>query len=175
MKNAPANLYKAAFENWLRDNRIQYIPIDQSKRAAFERAKIKSFDFLVYPLNNQSGGRCVIAEVKGRKFKGKTFAKLAGFECWVTADDIEGLAGWQKVFGSRHVAVFVFAYGIEKIDVDFDGREAFECDGGRFVFFAVSLDDYLKYMKLRSPKWRTVTLAAEDFRKCAVQVEELFL
>jgi len=175
MKNAPINLYEAAFENWLRDNRIQYIPIDQSKKAAFERAKIKSFNFLVYPANNQPAERPVIAEVKGRKFKGTTFAKLAGFECWVTADDVEGLAGWQKVFAQQHLAVFVFAYRIEKIDVDFDGREAFECDGGRFIFFAVSLDDYRRFMKLRSPKWRTVTLPAEDFRKCAVQIEQLLL
>ncbi len=175
MKNAPVNLYERAFENWLRDNRIHFIAIDERKRAIFERSKIKSFDFLLYPSNRQSGADVIIAEVKGRKFRGVSFANLAGFECWVTADDVDGLVGWQRIFGDGHVVVFVFAYAIEKIDVDFDGREAFDIDGDRFVFFAVKLDDYRAFMKLRSPKWKTVTLPADKFRQCAVQIEEFLL
>ena len=175
MKNAPVNVYERAFENWLRDNRIQYIPIDERKRAAFERAKIKSFDFLLYPSNPKDCQQIIIAEVKGRRFKGTSFAKLAGFECWVTADDVEGLVGWQRIFGPGHLAVFVFAYAIEKIDVDFDGREIFDFDGRNYIFLAVKLDDYREFMKQRSPKWKTVTLPAEKFRQCAVQIQDLLL
>jgi len=175
MKNAPVNLYERAFESWLRDNRIEYIPIDERKAAAFERARIKSFDFLLYPSSPKSSQRIIVAVVKGRRFKGGSFAKLAGFECWVTADDVDGLVGWQRIFGAGHIAVFVFAYRIEKIDVDFDGREAFDIDGDRFIFFALKLDDYRAFMKLRSPKWKTVTLPADKFRRCAVQIEELLL
>jgi len=175
MRTGGANLYEKAFKNWLRDNRIQFIPVDERKRAAFERAKIKSFDFLVYPAGWSAPAEIIIAEVKGRKFRGTSFAKLAGFECWVTADDIDGLAKWQKVFGRGHLAVFVFAYKIENIDVDFDGRVDFELDGNRFIFFAVTLDDYRSAMKLRSPKWKTVTLPAAKFREYAVQIEDLLL
>jgi len=151
------------------DNRIQYIAVDDQKRAAFGRSKIKSFDFLLYPRNQQ----IIIAEVKGRKFKGTSFAKLTGFECWVTTEDIAGLAKWQEVFGTAHLAVFVFTYRIENIDVDFDGRDTYEFDANRYVFFAVKLDDYRKFMKRRSPKWQTVTLPAESFRRCAVQMQSL--
>ncbi len=175
MNNAAVNVYERAFENWLIDNRISYIPIEQRKRAVFERAGIKSFDFLLYPSNPKNFQQIIIAEVKGRKFKGSSFAKLAGFECWVTADDVDGLVGWQRIFGDGHIAVFVFAYRIEKIDVDFDGREIFDFDGDMFIFFAVKLDDYRKFMKLRSPKWKTVTLPADKFRQCSVQIEELLL
>lgn len=175
MSNAAVNVYERAFENWLRDNRIWYIPIEQRKRAAFERAKIKSFDFLLYPSKPSKPDQIIIAEVKGRKFKGISFAKLAGFECWVTADDVDGLVRWQLIFGDGHIAVFVFAYRIEKIDVDFDGREIFDFDGDMFIFFAVKLDDYRTFMKLRSPKWKTVTLPADKFRQCSVQIEELLL
>ncbi len=169
MKSFPLNHYEQAFENWLIDNRIQYISIDEHKRAAFGRLKIKSFDFLLYPRNQ----KIIIAEVKGRRFKGTSFAKLAGFECWVTTEDIEGLAMWQGVFGPSHTVVFVFAYRIENIDVDFDGRGIFDFDGSRYVFFAVKLDDYRKFMKRRSPKWQTITLPADKFRQCAIQMQEL--
>ena len=79
----------------------------------------------------------------------------------------------QKVFGDGHEAYFVFAYGIENIDVDFDGRELYQLGRRRYVFLAVNLDDYRKFMKLRSPKWRTVTLGAQDFRRCAIPLEQL--
>ena len=171
MKEFVRNHYEQAFENWLLDNRIQYIPVDEHKRAAFARCKVKSFDFLLYPRN----GQIIITEVKGRKFKGTGLAKLAGFECWVTADDVDGLTKWQEVFGAGHQAIFVFAYKAEKIDVDFDGRDVFDFDENRYIFFTVKLDDYRSFMKRRSPKWQTVTLPADKFRQCAVQISELLL
>ncbi len=169
MKELSPNHYERAFENWLIDNHIQYIAVDEHKRAAFGRSKIKSFDFLLYPRNQQ----VIIAEVKGRLFKGTGFAKLAGFECWVTVEDIDGLARWQEMFGPGHQAFFVFAYKIEKIDVDFDGRDIYDFDANRYVFFAVKLDDYRGFMKRRSPKWQTVTLPADKFRQCTVQMQNL--
>ncbi len=171
MKNFHLNHYERAFGNWLIDNHIQYIAVDEQKRAAFGRSKIKSFDYLLYPRNQQ----IIVAEVKGRKFKGTSFAKLAGFECWVTADDVDGLARWQQVFGPDHTAVFVFAYRIENIDVDFDGRDVYDFVQDRYIFFAVRLDDYRRFMKRRSPKWQTVTLPADKFRQSAVQMQNLLL
>jgi hypothetical protein len=171
MDNYPVNHYEKAFESWLIDNRIKFTVIDQSKRAAFGKVKLKSFDFLLYRKDEP----VIIAEVKGRMFKGTTFEKLRRFECWVLADDVEGLLQWQNVFGNGHEAYFIFAYNIENIDVDFDGRGVYESAGRRYSFAAIKLDDYRRYMKLRSPKWRTVTLGADDFRKFAISLEELIL
>ncbi len=171
MKDFAPNHYERAFENWLRDNRIQYVAVDEQKRATFANSRIKSFDFLLYPPN----GQIIIAEVKGRKFKGDSFAKLTGLECWVTTEDIDGLTGWQQVFGPDHQAIFVFAYKVDNIDVDFDGREFYDYSRNRYVFFCVKLDNYRKFMKRRSPKWQTVTLPADKFRKCAVQMQAILL
>ena len=169
MKNFHLNHYERAFGNWLIDNRIQYIAVDEQKRAAFGRSNIKSFDYLLYPRNQQ----IIIAEVKGRKFKGTSFARLAGFECWVTTDDVAGLSRWQEVFGPGHTSAFIFAYKIENIDVDFDGREVYDYNANRYVFFCVKLNDYRSFMKVRSPKWQTVTLPADKFREYAVQMQNL--
>ncbi|MHC5074617.1 MAG: HYExAFE family protein [Planctomycetota bacterium] len=171
MESTPANHYERAFENWLKDNRIQYLTIDENKRAAFSHTKIKSFDFLICPPNQ----KIIIAEVKGRTFKGTTFENLKGFECWVTMDDVEGLSCWQQIYGSDYQAVFVFVYCIENVDIDFDGRQVFESDDYKYMFFALKLDEYQANMKLRSPKWRTVTLPAEKFRKYAIQMQELLV
>ena len=165
-----SNHYAQAFESWLIDNNVRYVSVDQQKKAAFSRSKIKSFDFLLYPARNGS----VIAEVKGRKFKGTSLAKLTSLQCWVTMDDVTGLGDWERVFGQEH-AVFVFVYALENIDVEFDRNEIYEFEGGRYVFFAVGLDDYRRFMKVRSPKWRTVTLDADSFRECAVPLCEFLL
>lgn len=170
MKDFSPNHYERAFENWLIDHHIQYIAVDEHKKAAFGRLKVKSFDFLLYPRNEQ----IIIAEVKGRKFRGISFAKLAGLECWVTTEDIDGLTKWEEVFGPGHNAIFIFAYKVENIDVDFDGRAVYDFDDNRYVFFAIKLNDYRLFMRARSPKWQTVTLPADKFRQCAVEISELW-
>jgi hypothetical protein len=93
----------------------------------------------------------------------------------VTTEDIDGLVGWHRTLGSGYTGLFIFAYRADKIDVDFDGREVFDFDNGRYLFFAVHIDDYVRYMKQRSPRWRTVTIPAERFRECARMAGELLL
>lgn len=171
MKDFSPNHYERAFENWLLDNRIPYIRADESRRSYFGQSDIKSFDFLVEAAN----GRRIIAEVKGRTFKGTSPPKLAGFESWVTEEDVESLGRWQEILGDGHQPVFVFAYRIEKIDVDFDGMEILDFDDSRYLFFCVKLEDYCRFMKRRSPRWQTVTLPAEKFREIAMHINEYIL
>jgi len=170
MKDALPNHYERAFENWLKDHRIEYVAKYQHERATFRDVEIKSFDFLLYPHS-----RPIIVEVKGRTFRGASLAKMAGFECWVTAEDVNGLLTWQKILGAGHRALFVFAYKMEHIDVDFNGRDVFDFDANQYLFFYVPLEDYRKFMKRRSPKWRTVTLPADKFRQCAKPLSEYLL
>ena len=171
MKDYRQNHYERAFENWLIDNSIKHLTIDQTKKAEFSRAKIKSFDFLLYPNDD----RIIIAEIKGRKFTGTSLANLTSLESWVTVDDCLGLSRWAKKLGQKHISVFIFAYKFENIDVDFDGRGVFHFGDDRYIFFCFGLDDYCSNMKTRSPKWRTVNLSADNFRKLAIPAEQFLL
>ena len=171
MKDFSKNHYELAFENWLIDNQIKYTSIDEHKQSTFTTGKVKSFDFLVYPREKP----IIIAEVKGRKFTGTSLEKMTGFECWVTAEDVDGLVKWQEVLGPGYQAVFVFVYLIKNIDVDFNGVDVFDFNTDRYVFFIVKLNDYCSSMKRRSPKWQTVTLPADKFRQCAIQISEFLL
>lgn len=165
------NEYEQAFETWLLDNRVQYISVDQRKRKIFACSKIKSFDFLLYRQDSTP----LIAEIKGRKFRGTSLAGRTGLDSWVTMDDVRGLIRWEQIFDSSCEAVFIFAYKFEKIDVEPDGREIFEFGDDRYVFYAVLLDDYRDFMTVRSPKWQTVTIPAAKFREFAIPIRKLLL
>jgi len=169
MIESSPNHYEKAFENWLIDNHIEYVPAADQHKPVFEKSQTKSFDFLICP----SSGKKIIAEVKGRRFKGTSLTGLSCLECWVTAEDVDGLSQWQKTLGTGYVAAFIFAYSFASIDVDFDGREIFEYNDDKFFFLAVLFEDYIRYMKQRSPKWKTVTLPADKFRLCAKPVTDL--
>jgi hypothetical protein len=171
MRDLSPNHYEWAFESWLIDNRLEYARIDEHEREALDGGTIKSFDFLV----RAKDGRTVMVEVKGRRFRGTSFEKMTGLECWVPAEDIDGLTKWKEAFGSEHEAVFVFAYLIEQFDVDCDGRNVHESHLDRYVFLYVRLEDYRRFMKPRSPRWETVTLPAHKFRRCAGNIGDLLL
>jgi len=171
MRDHASNRYERAFESWLRDHHIPYVPSDEHRRLGPSHKSVKNFDFLLFPRPD----RKVIAEVKGRTFDGTTLAGLTGLECWVTVDDLESLQVWRDALGPDHEAIFVFTYRIAKADVDFDGCEVLALELDRYVFFCVALADYLEHMTRRSPRWRTVTLPADRFRSCALRPAALLL
>ncbi len=164
MRQYSPNRYERAFENWLLDHHIPYVRSDEHRRLGPSHKSVKNFDFLLLPRPD----RKVIVEVKGRTFAGTTLAGRTGLDCWVTVDDIQSLQVWRDALGHDHEAIFVFAYRVAKPDVDFDGCEAVACGLDQYVFLCLRLDDYLEHLVRRSPKWRTVTLAADSFRKCAL-------
>ena len=171
MRSTAPNHYERAFENWLMDHGIEYVRADDHERPGPPGRSVKNFDFLLCP----RGDRRVIAEVKGRTYRGTNVSERVGFECWVTRDDVEGLALWQRILGADHEAAFVFAYRVAQADVDFDGCDVLDFAGERYLFFCIRLDDYRRHMKRRSPKWETVTLPAERFRQCAVGLAAFLL
>lgn len=164
MRDSSRNRYERAFENWLLDHGVPYVRSDEHRRLGSSRKSVKNFDFLLSP----RADRKVIVEVKGRTFAGTTLVGLAGFDCWVTMDDIESLQVWRRALGDGHEAIFVFAYRVAQADVDFDGHEVLPLGSDRYVFFCVRLDDYLQHSTRRSPKWRTMMLPADSFRRYAV-------
>jgi hypothetical protein len=170
MLRTATNHYEQAFHGWLKDSGIRYVAIDQQRRAAFSRTRVKSFDLLIYPRGTED---VLVGEVKGKKFAGDSLAGLSGMQNWVTMEDIRGLKTWEEALGEGHKGVFVFVYELIKPDVDLDGREAFEFDGRRYVFFCVKLDDYLSWMTVRSTQWRTLFLPARGFRNCCIDADEM--
>lgn len=171
-----ANEYERAFESWLVDNSVRYVYVDQSRRTLFGSEKVKTFDFLLFPSTDD--GPVIIAELKGKLFKGDSLAGLKGMQNWVGADDVRGLLQWQQRLSSPErfnhtLPVFVFAYQFANIDVENDGNEIYDFEGRSYAFFCVQLRDYIDNMKVRSPGWQTVSLPSADFRHQVLSLRQL--
>ncbi len=174
MQRKGQNDYERAFEGLLREEGVRFKRVDQTHRCVVGHGEVKTFDYLIYP---RQGG-CVLVELKGRIFEGDTLAGRRRLENWALAEDAAALARWQERFMAETPeteAVFVFAYRINKIAADADGLAVYDDNGRRYVFLAIRLQDYRRCMKRRSPRWKTVSLSADDFRRHSFCAERIWL
>jgi len=169
--------YEHAFERYLRDTRVPYISVDEAKKSLLpararsapdapgpDTRSIKNFDFVVY-----GQGSNLLVEVKGRRLprvrlKDGTPAKPR-MESWVTLDDIDALSRWRELFGPEFEPVFVFMYWCGDVPPDGLFVETVAHRGRWYTMRAVGLDGYVRAMRERSAKWRTVHLASDDFER----------
>ncbi len=159
--------YEAAFEDYLRGRQLPYVAVDEAKKALFAGAALKSFDFLVY---SESGANLLV-DVKGRKFPdttpGRRNASCRAWENWVTREDLESLAEWEKVFGSGFQAVLTVAYWLQgpPLRAPFDDVHFYKKK--HYAFLAVRLCDYVAHARPRSHKWQTVAMGTRTFATMA--------
>jgi hypothetical protein len=172
MQKDQTNPYEQAFESFLTENKIPFVWVDQSTRLQFHDAGVKNFDFLLYPDSQYP----ILVELKGRTFKGDSLAGLKGLDGWVTFEDVQALTQWLARFCWDYPAAqafFVFAFRFANIDVETDGQPVYDYAGKRFLFLVVPLEKYAAAMKIRSPRWQTVNLPAEDFRQATVPLNKI--
>ena len=155
--------YEAAFEAFLRERGVPYVAVDEAKKALFSKAKLKSFDFVVY----SKQGPNLLVDVKGRQMrKGES---RGGFQTWATEQDVNDLMQWEQVFGEGFKAVLIFVYWIDRpLHAEpgmFSHRERW------YWLMGVDLAEYRSHMRRRSVKWETVAISAEDFRALAQPME----
>jgi len=155
--------YEAAFEDYLRGRQLPYVAVDEAKKALFAGAALKCFDLLVY---SESGANLLV-DVKVRKFPditpGRRPAASRAWENWVTREDLESLAEWEKVFGPAFQAVLAIAYWLQGPpqhslfdDVHFYKQRY-------YAFYAIRLCDYVAAARPRSDKWQTVAVPTRKF------------
>lgn len=180
--------YEHAFEAYLRARRIPYVAVDEARKALLpeshqlrlaapasggaggmrsgpmRQSALKSFDFVIY-----GQGSNVLVEIKGRRVArraGKSGGAAVGrLETWVTQDDVESLQAWQQLFGPEFFAAFVFIYWCDEQPPDGLFQEIFEHRERWYAMRAVRLDQYLRGMRTRSPRWRTVHIPPDIFER----------
>jgi hypothetical protein len=94
----------------------------------------------------------------------------------VTFEDVQSLSHWLDQFQKEAPTaqtVFVFAVRFANIDIETDGCDVYDDSGERFRFLAIPLQKDADTIKIRSPKWQTVVLPAEDFRRYAELVSDI--
>jgi hypothetical protein len=156
------NHYESAFEAYLRDRRLGYVAVDESRRTSFDDEPVKSIDFIVY---GRDGARLLV-DIKGRKFPGGSKKSSRLWQNWVFREDVEGLERWEESFGSEYRGLIVFAYYIlPDVELRRGTSDLWVWRGKRYLMRAVPVGDYREHMRLRSPKWQTVHLPTGVFRQ----------
>src|SRR3954454_25377900 len=157
-----SNHYKAAFEAYLRARRYGYVGVDEAHRSTLDDEPVKSLDFVVYGAN----GSKLLVDGKGRRFPGgKKDRPRRGWETWSPRDDIDGLDRWAERFGDGYTGLLVFVYRIPPTVLLPLGTPDLWLWRDRFYLLrAVTVEDYRRHMKVRSPKWGTVMLPTSAFR-----------
>ncbi len=160
-----SNHYEAAFEAYLQWHRLCYVAVDESRRAQLGEIRVKNLDFIVY---GPTGSRLLV-DVKGRRYPtGSAGHERRVWECWSTQDDIDGLARWTELFGPGYQALFLFVYQLmPEAPVPEDADDLWTWRGRRYWLRAVAVEEYRARMRVRSPRWGTVTLPRKDFHGLA--------
>ncbi len=158
-----SNQYERAFEAYLQHRKLCYVAVDETNRSFFDDAPIKSLDFIVH---GTTGARLLV-DIKGRRFPGGSVERPRPvWECWSTRDDIDGLDRWADVFGPTYRGVLVFAYRLApEVPVPEATEDLWTWHDHRYLFRAVPVAEYRKQMRVRSPKWQTVSLPHAVFRR----------
>ena len=168
--------YERAFEAYLRERRVPYISIDEARKTLLpERARLsvdggarsggtslKSFDFVLY---GASGN--LLIDVKGRRItnRSRSGLGLGRLESWVTQGDVDSMKVWERLFGEGFSGAFVFLYLCEAQPPDALFQEIFEHRERWYAMRSISLDDYARHLRVRSPRWGTVHLSTADFER----------
>jgi hypothetical protein len=163
--------YEAAFEDYLRSRAVPYVPVDETRRVIFAGARVKSFDFLVYP----PVGRKWLVDVKGRQFPyvDEKGGSKRYWENWITREDMESMADWEAVFGGDFEARFVFAYLLQGPPDRWPSARPHRFRGEYYAFLSVKLADYQRESRERSERWQTVGVRSEAFRRILQPVDSL--
>mgnify|MGYP007073182904 FL=1 len=161
------NHYEAAFEAFLREHAVPYVAVDEAKRAKLGSKSLKSLDFIVSPAALTQRW---LVDVKGRRF-GSTSAATArraqAWKNWITRDDIESMAHWQKLFGGDFLPLLVFVYDVVDDVAPLPTHELFRFRRRLYAPVAIRFDHYASAARVISPKWGTCAMPADRFRELA--------
>ena len=157
-----SNHYEVAFESYLQRHRLGYVAVDETRRALLGDSLVKSLDFIVF---GREGARLVV-DVKGRRFPaGPPKRPRRVWECWSVRDDIDGLERWSAMAGEDYRGVLAFAYLLHpSVQLADNTPDLHVCRGKRYLFRAVDVIDYREHMRVRSPRWNTVSLPRAVYR-----------
>ena len=157
------NHYESAFEAYLQWHRLCYVAVDETRRAMLGETRVKSLDFIVYG----EGGSRLVVDVKGRRFPtGCKRRPRRVWECWSTRDDVDGLERWAELFGPGYQGLLVFTYLVlPSVQLPEDTADLWTWRGRRYLLRAVAVTDYRQHMRVRSPRWGTVSLPGAVFRE----------
>ena len=157
------NHYEAAFDAYLRQRGCAVVPVVEARRSYLDAEEVKSPDFLVVGPRDAK----LVVDVKGRKFGSVTKGKPRHvWHNWCEREDVVGLSRWAERLGDGFRGVLAFVYHLgAHVRLPASTPDLFAFRGDLYLVRGVCVGDYGRHMRTRSPRWGTVHLATDDFRK----------
>ncbi len=158
-----SNHYEAAIEANMRAKNIGYVAVDEAKRTRLGTTDIKSVDFIVVGPESAK----LVVDVKGRQYPGRSGSTInKTWQNWTEAEDIDGLERWATEFGTAFRGVLAFVYHIlPPFVLPTNTPDLFSFRNGTYLMRGVAVAEYKQTMRVRSPKWGTVHMPMESFRR----------
>lgn len=156
--------YEEAFEDFLAAEGVPYVSVTLAQRQAFQAARIKAFDFVVWPPEGPNW----LVDIKGRSIK------TDRLENWVTRGDLDGLAQWQAVFGAGFIGAFIFVFHVEKPrQWSYQQAPLYPFGDSHYSFWISTVEDYRHAAEVRSARWQTYSTRPASFLNVAEPVGSL--
>jgi hypothetical protein len=156
------NHYEAAFDAYLRKLGAAVVPVVEARRSYLDPGEVKSPDFIVVAPRDVK----LVVDVKGRRFPDSKGKARRAWQNWCMREDVESLARWADRFGEGFCGVLAFVYDLDlQLELPPGTPDQFVFRGRVYLMRGVPVTDYRRHMRTRSPRWRTVHLAADDFRE----------
>ena len=163
------NHYEAAFEAYLRELRLPYVPSEENRRSLLaDGTTIKNFDFIVTVPDSDSW----LVDVKGRRFPGGQ-KNRSYWKQWSIFDDLVGMQTWESLFGRNFQGLFVFAYQVIGNKSPVPPDKIFVFRKRLYAFIGIRFAEYASEVRLISPRWNTYSMPAKRFRQLARPFDEI--
>ncbi|MCE9653234.1 MAG: HYExAFE family protein [Nitrosarchaeum sp.] len=146
--------YEIMFEDFLRENNILYIAVDETRRPVIDGGSVKNFDFIVSSFNGK-----YLVDIKGKDFSSRTW------DNWVHESDLTGLKIWGNHFNA-FIPLLVIPYLItntKDIQVLQPYADIRKFKGKTYGIIGVTLADYYSRAKIRSKKFTAIYVSRQDF------------
>ena len=105
--------------------------------------------------------------MKGRRFPSGEQKQY--WKNWSTRDDLTSLSRWEKLFGERFAGAICVCLQYSWRSAPLKREQLFEFQGALYGFVAIRLEYYATYARQISPRWDTVAMPVEQFRRFAAR------
>lgn len=105
-----------------------------------------------------------LIKILGRKFPSGQKAPQY-WRNWMKEDLLKSSLQWERWPGKKFRSLLVFAYEIVGEKSPIEQKLLFSYQGKSFAFVVIPAQVYRQYCKPLSPRWGTVSMSVNDFRK----------